>query len=86
MNNTNAKGIPLPKHKPTENINPTPTDSVQALKEELATVFKKDNIWGRNRDADVQNRLVDTVREGEGGMNWESSIDTYTLPTSKTDS
>lgn len=69
MNNTNAKGIPLPKHKPTENINPTPTDSVQALKEELATVFKKDNIWGRNRDADVQNRLVDTVREGEGGMN-----------------
>ena len=43
MNNTNAKGIPLPKHEPTENINPTPTDSVQALKEELATVFKKDN-------------------------------------------
>ena len=49
MNNTNAKGIPLPKHEPTENINPTPTDSVQALKEELATVFKKDNTQDRCR-------------------------------------
>ena len=25
-----------------------------------------------NRDADIQNRLVDTVGEGEGGMNWQS--------------
>ena len=30
-----------------------------------------------NRDADVETRLVDTVREGKGGANWESSIDTY---------
>ena len=29
--------------------------------------------------ADLQNRLVDTVEEGEGGMNWESSIETYAL-------
>lgn len=52
MNHTNAKGIPLPKHEPTENINPTPTDSVQALKEELATVFKKDNTQDRCRCTD----------------------------------
>ena len=31
---------------------------------------------GRNGDADVENGLVDTVGEGEGGMNWESNIET----------
>ena len=33
-----------------------------------------------NRDADIENRLVDTVGEGEGGTNQESNIETYTLP------
>ena len=28
-------------------------------------------LQGSNRDADIENRLTDTVREGEGGMNWE---------------
>ena len=28
---------------------------------------------------DMENRLVDVVGEGEGGMNWESSIETYIL-------
>ena len=32
-----------------------------------------------NKDAQVKNELVDTVEE-EGGVNWESSIDRYTLP------
>ena len=27
----------------------------------------------------VEKELVDTVWEGEGGTNWESSTDTYTL-------
>ena len=27
----------------------------------------------------VENRVVDTVGKGEGGMNWESGIDIYTL-------
>ena len=31
----------------------------------------------RNRDTYIENRLVDIAREGEGGMNWESSIKTY---------
>ena len=37
-------------------------------------------LQGRNGDADVENGLVDTVGEGEGGMNCKSSIDIYTLP------
>ena len=28
----------------------------------------------------TENRLVDTVGEAEGGMNWESSMETHTLP------
>ena len=32
-----------------------------------------------NRDADIENRLVDTVEEGDGWTNWDSSIETYTL-------
>ena len=30
----------------------------------------------RKRDTDVQNRLLDSVGEGEGGMIWENSIET----------
>ena len=33
-----------------------------------------------NGDADSENRLVDTEGEEEGGMNWESNMETYTLP------
>ena len=32
------------------------------------------------RDTDVKNRLLDSVGEGEGGMIWENSIETYILP------
>ena len=31
-------------------------------------------------DAGIENRLQDTVGEGEGGMNSESNPETYTLP------
>ena len=34
----------------------------------------------RKRDTDVQNRLLDSVGEGEGGMFQENSIKTYILP------
>ena len=37
-------------------------------------------MQGRNRDADIENRLVETVGEGEGKTNTESSNETYTLP------
>ena len=33
----------------------------------------------RKRDTDVQNRLLDSVGEGEGGMILENSIETCTL-------
>ena len=36
-------------------------------------------MQGRNRDADIENGLH-IGWEGEDGMNWESSIDIYTLP------
>ena len=31
------------------------------------------------RDTDVKNRLLDSVREGEGGIIWENSIETCIL-------
>ena len=37
-------------------------------------------LQGMNREADIENILVDTAGEGEGGTSWESSIETYTLP------
>ena len=40
---------------------------------------------GSNRDSDVENGHVDTVREGTGGTAWEIGIDVYTLPMYKID-
>ena len=37
-------------------------------------------MQGRNGDAEVKKRHVDTAGEGEGRANWEISIDIYTLP------
>ena len=34
---------------------------------------------GSKRDTDVKNRLLDSVGEGEGGMIWQSSIETCIL-------
>ena len=36
-------------------------------------------MQNRKRDTDVQNRLLDSVGEGEGGMFQENSINTCTL-------
>ena len=36
-------------------------------------------MQNRKRDTDVQNRLLDYVGEGEGGMFWENSIETSIL-------
>ena len=33
-------------------------------------------LWGSSGDADIENGLMDTVGEGEGGKNWESSTET----------
>ena len=37
----------------------------------------------RKRDTDVQNRLLDSAGEGEGGMIWENSIETCILSSVK---
>ena len=36
-------------------------------------------MQNRKRDTDVQNRLLDSVGEGEGGMFWENSMETSIL-------
>ena len=41
-------------------------------------------MQGSNRNADTESKLVDSAEEGEGGVNRESSIETSTLPDSKT--
>ena len=44
-------------------------------------VCKLENFsQGSSGGTDIENRLVDTVREGEGGMNWEGGMETCTLP------
>ena len=35
-------------------------------------------MQGRNKDADIENRRVDTKWEEESGMNWKVWIDIYT--------
>ena len=40
-------------------------------------------MQNRKRDTDIQNRLLDSVGEGEGGMFWENSIETSILSTVK---
>ena len=36
-------------------------------------------MQNRKRDTDVQNRLLDSVGEGEGGMIWENDTETCKL-------
>ena len=36
-------------------------------------------MQSRKRDTDVQNRLLDFVGEGKGGMIWENGIETCKL-------
>ena len=37
-------------------------------------------MQGSSGDADIENRLMDTEREGEGETNAESSMETHTPP------
>ena len=37
-------------------------------------------VQDSKRDTDIKNSLLDSVEEGKGGMNWEKSIETCTLP------
>ena len=37
-------------------------------------------MQGSNRDTDTENRLLDYVGEGKGGMIWEKSSEIWMLP------
>ena len=37
-------------------------------------------LQSRKKDADIENRFIDTVGEGEGGTNSEIGTEAYTLP------
>ena len=37
-------------------------------------------LQGSSGDTDIADRLMDTLGEGEGGMNWEKSMETHLLP------
>ena len=55
---------------------------IQRQQESLLHLFKGTAFYSHNienGDVDIENRLVDTLGEGEGGTNWENSMDTYTL-------
>ena len=46
----------------------------------MVIVYVKTGVQlGKKEDVDLE-KTVDTVGEGEGGMNEESSMETYTLP------
>ena len=51
--------------------------------ERLAKLISVYDLQNRKRDTDVQNRLLDSVGEGKGGMFRENSIETCILPTVK---
>ena len=36
-------------------------------------------LQNRNRDTDVENKLMDTEGEGRDGMNWEIGVDIHIL-------
>ena len=40
-------------------------------------------MQNRKRDTDVQNRILDSVGEGKGGMTWENSTETCILSSVK---
>ena len=37
-------------------------------------------LQNNSGNTDMENRLVDTAGEGEGGANWQNSMETYALP------
>ena len=37
-------------------------------------------MWDSKRETEIKNRLLDSVGEGEDGMIWENSIETWILP------
>ena len=53
--------------------------SLISINEKILSYMYQKNLRYRDskRDTDVQNRLLDSVGEGEGGMLWENGTETY---------
>ena len=47
---------------------------------DLERQYQWSYMQGIKGDTDVNNRLLDSVWEGKGGVIWENSIETQTLP------
>ena len=45
----------------------------------IQNLHANQNLQGRNKDVDVENKLVNTVGEEENGLTRESTADVYTL-------
>ena len=63
--------------------------SDHGLTQNIQTVHRihiKKTQLKNEQNSKLENRVVDTPGEGEDGMYWESSIETYTLPYVKLDS
>ena len=45
----------------------------------LESWYRWTYLLGNNRDADIENRGVDTGKKGEGGTNWEFRTEMCTL-------
>ena len=46
----------------------------------LSRIFSLKTYAPAVMHADIEKRLVDIVGEGDGGVNWETNIETYILP------
>ena len=62
------------------NVRKRKTNIYEWIYMESRKVVLMNHFPGRNGDGDIKEGLVDTEEEGEGGMNWESNNDIYTLP------
>ena len=68
------------------NLEPFIQSEVKSEREKLINAYlwnlEKCYWWthlqSRNRDADTENRFVDTAGKGEGGINWKRGTETYT--------
>ena len=53
---------------------------INACTRNLERWYQWSYIQGSKGNTNIKNRLLDSVGEGEGGMIWENSIQTYILP------
>ena len=58
----------------------TPVQYINEYIWNLERQYQWSYMQGCKGDTDVKNQLLDSVGDGEGGLIWESNIETCTLP------